>query len=173
MNAATCASSSPSTITRISGSVPDLRSSTRPRLPSVASTSAVTAFTASFFQRIAATGGVTHANQNLREHFSYRRTADRADHMITHHRRQNLQPRYNTVASGRFIQQNNVTRVFRADAPAFLQFFQHVAVAHFARANGMPPLERQPSPILLIMSPPRRRAVAPRQPLSRAMIYMI
>jgi hypothetical protein len=41
-------------------------------------------------------------------------------HVVTHHRRHNLQTGDDTVTGGGFIQQDNVAGVFRADTPAFL-----------------------------------------------------
>ncbi len=84
--------------------------------------------------------------------------------MITHHRRQTCVPA--TIPSpGRFVQQNNVTRVFPADASLFPNFPARSG-RHFR--PGKRNVERQPVPhIASSASPPRRRAVAPRLPLAQ------
>ncbi len=77
------------------------------------------------------------------------------------------------VASGRFIQQNNVTRVFRADAPAFsCNFSSTWRRPLLARANGMPScLSANSSPILLISVPTAPPRSCPWRSPSRAMIH--
>ena len=82
-------------------------------------------------QRIAATCGVTHVYQDLREHFHAAAKVVQA-HMVTRHRRQHLQTSNDAVTGSGFIQQDHMTGILCTDTPAFLlHFFQYVAVTHF------------------------------------------
>src|SRR5690606_15424910 len=69
---------------------------------------------------------------NLREHFHAGAEIVQT-HMVTHHRGNHLQTGDDTVTRSGFVEQDHVTGVFSPNAPAFfLQFFQHIAVAHFS-----------------------------------------
>ena len=120
--------SSPSAMTRISGSVPDLRTRMRPALPSRASASAI-----ALRHRSGGKGGVgvahAHVLQQLRhrlegaEGFAGRPAA-------LDHRRQRLQGRHQAVARGGMVDHDEVAGLLAAEIVAVgAHALEHVAVA--------------------------------------------
>ena len=133
-------------MTRTTGSVPEGRSSTRPRPARSASARAIASRTARRLRVEAA--GELHVHQHLREqHELAREFAERL--AAARHGGEHLQRRDDGVARGMAVEAQQVPGILAAAFPAALeQAFEHVAVAHLGARErdahlGEPALERE------------------------------